>query len=99
MSRSGESIAADDGLGAALRRFPGQRRQIEDLLRQSESFVGLCADLAAAESALAAVGQLPEAVRAARRAEFQDLVESLGAELGTALRAATVVSISDAKRH
>ena len=90
--------------GATERRppcgaFPARDRQIRQLAQQSESFSGLCADLAAAERALVTIDQLPAAVRAERRTEFQGLVEGLVAEIDDALRTANIVSISDARRH
>jgi hypothetical protein len=90
---------ADDGRNSALRRFPGQGGLIEQLLRQSESFSGLCADLAAAERALIAAEEMPIGVRDERRHEFAALVEGLVQEVEDALEAAKVVSIGNARRH
>ncbi|MCA1371368.1 hypothetical protein I6F15_29095 [Bradyrhizobium sp. BRP14] len=75
----------EHGLAAALRRFPARSLQIRELSIRDESFRGMCEDFAAAENALAHVGQLPTHVREERRAEFESLVESLAAEIEQAL--------------
>jgi hypothetical protein len=91
--------AANQGLAAAARRFPGEGRQIEQLMERSESFRGLCADLDAAEHALATVDTLPIPLRAERRAEFEALAGDLANEIGEWLRAGNVVSINDLKQR
>ena len=70
---------------------------IEKELTRSESFRGLCDDLAEAERALAATDQMPEALRRDRRAECQEWVESLTNEIECALLKAKVVPIGQAK--
>ncbi|MCA1409207.1 hypothetical protein I6F26_31480 [Ensifer sp. IC3342] len=84
--RSGGSDK-EQGLAAALRRFPARSLQIKELSIRDESFRGMCEDFAAAENALAHTDQLPLHVRAERRAEFESLVESLAAEIEQALGA------------
>jgi hypothetical protein len=70
---------------------------IEELMIRSESFRGLCDDLAEAERALAATDEMPEALRRDRRAECQEWVESLTNEIDRALRLAKVVYLAGAK--
>jgi hypothetical protein len=82
------SAGDEEGLGAALRRFPARSLQIKELSIRDESFRGMCEDFAAAENALAHADQLPLHVREERRAEFKSLVESLAAEIDQALGAA-----------
>lgn len=86
------------GQWAATRRFPSEAKVIEELMIRSESFRGLCDDLAEAERALAATDQMPEALRRHRRAECQEWVESLTNEIERALGRAKVVPITGAKR-
>ena len=64
---------------------------------RSESFRGLCDDLAEAERALAATDEMPEALRRDRRAECLEWVESLTNEIERVLRRAKVVYIAGAK--
>jgi hypothetical protein len=45
----------------------------------------MCEELAEAELALSKVDRVASAVREARRAEWQDLIDRLVAEVGTAL--------------
>jgi hypothetical protein len=81
------------GLASALRRFPTHSAQIVSQIARSETFRGLCDDLAIAEKALLSVDQLPDAVREARRIEFNELVDSLASELERALSQIKVVSL------
>jgi len=91
-TRSGD-IFGSDGPKAAIRRFPDHLRLIRELLADDENFRGMCDDLAAAEQALARADQLPEAVRAERRAEYRDLIEDLATEIEKTLRRAKVIPI------
>jgi hypothetical protein len=90
--RTGD-IFGGDGPKAAIRRFPDRRQLIRELLAADENFRGMCDDIAAAEQALAAVDQLPKAVQAERRAEYQDLIEDLATEIEKTLRGAKVIPI------
>ena len=64
---------------------------------RSESFRGLCDDLAEAERALTATDEMPEALRRDRRAECLEWVESLTNEIELVLRRAKVVYMAAAK--
>ena len=70
---------------AATRRFPDFELPIKRLIETDENFRDICEELAEAESALAAADKLPAALRAARRAEWQALVDRLVAEVEAAL--------------
>jgi len=85
------------GQWAATRRFSSEAKLIEELIIRSESFRGLCEDLAEAERALAATAEMPEALRRDRRAECQEWVESLTNEIEQALRRDKVVHIERAR--
>jgi hypothetical protein len=87
------------GQWAATRRFPSETKLIEELMFRSESFRGLCDDLAEAERALAATDEMPEALRRDRRAECQEWVESLTDEIERALGTAKVVHVAGAKHQ
>jgi len=52
---------------------------------RSESFRDICEELADAELALSKVDQAPPALREARRAEWQELIDRLVAEVGAAV--------------
>jgi hypothetical protein len=58
---------------------------IRRLIEMDESFRDICEELADAELALAQVDNLPIAVREARRAEWQELVDRLAGELHAAI--------------
>ncbi|PTM97344.1 hypothetical protein [Mycoplana dimorpha] len=90
---SGFDPGGSAGLASALRRFPTQSAEIQNLIGRNETFRGLCDDLAAAEQALLSVDQLPDAVRESRRIEFENLVDSLAGELEHALSQIKVVSL------
>jgi hypothetical protein len=77
----------DQGVLAAVRRFPGRRRAIETLAASDESFQSICVDLADAEAALAGWQASTAAVREARCAEYRGLVEDLAREVEAALAA------------
>ncbi|NRP17317.1 hypothetical protein LPJGGPFB_00536 [Ensifer adhaerens] len=71
----------NDGLQAALRRFPDKPLRIRQLMLGSESFRGLCEDLALAEGALEKIDTFEADVREERRREFEELIVSLADEL------------------
>lgn len=75
----------EDGLAAALRRFPESALRIRQLMIGNETFRELCGDLAAAERALATVEHLPAHVRQERRDEFSELAEGLANEIAKAI--------------
>jgi len=74
------------GLAAALRRYPQLELAIRRVFDAEEGFRDICEELCEAELALAKVEDLPAAMREARRAEWQELVDRLGRELETAIR-------------
>jgi hypothetical protein len=76
----------DEGLLAAVRRFPERQTAIETLAGRNEDFRSLCVDLADAETALAGWQASTAAVREARCAEYRSLVEDLAREVEAALR-------------
>ncbi|MNL54054.1 hypothetical protein D3C87_1773500 [compost metagenome] len=86
MNKSFRDVEEMRGLAAATRRFPMQSLEIRRLLLRDENFRGICADLAAVEDALASVDRLPPHLRDERRAEFEDMVESLASEIEQSLR-------------
>ncbi len=77
----------DEGVLAAVRRFPEWQRAIETLAGRDENFRSLCVDLADAEAALVGWQASTAAVREARCAEYRDLVEDLAREVEAALEA------------
>ena len=89
-TKSGE-VVESAGAYTALRLFPEKRVLVKQLLTWDESFRAMCDDLAAAESALGAVDRLPEHIRSGRRAEYQELVQSLVSEIEVTLRRAKIV--------
>jgi hypothetical protein len=80
-----------EAFSAALRRFPQFELAIRRLMARSEAFCDMCEELAEAELALSKVDRVPLALREARRAEWQDLIERLVAEVGAALHDKDVV--------
>lgn len=74
------------GLEAATRRFPMRSLEIRRRVLEDETFRGICADLAAAESALASVDRLPAHLREERRTEFEGMIESLALEIKQSLK-------------
>lgn len=82
---SGQAIKRA-ALAAALRRYPQFELAIRRLFDAEEGFRDICEELSDAELALSKVEDLPVATRAARRAEWQELVERLARELETAVR-------------
>jgi hypothetical protein len=93
MTAKGEHIPKGIGLSAATRRFPAHSFEIEQMTTSDESFRSLCDDLAAAESALQGIDQLPVALRAERRIECQSWIESLTKEIEGALRRKKVIAL------
>ncbi|HWK67030.1 MAG TPA: hypothetical protein VNS34_19050 [Rhizobiaceae bacterium] len=73
-------------LSAAVRRFPDFELTIRRMIEKDRTFRDICEELAEAEAALSRVAQLPPPIRAARRAEWEDLVGRLVREIEAALR-------------
>ena len=82
-----ETHGMDEGVLAAVRRFPARRQAIETLAASDERFRSVCVDLADAEAALAGWQVSTATVREARCTEYRSLVEDLARELETALAA------------
>jgi hypothetical protein len=87
----------DEGLVAAVRRFPDRRRAVEALAAADESFREICADFAEAQAALRRWRASASLARDRRCAEYEELVESLADEIATYLDAARA-GPSDATR-
>jgi hypothetical protein len=79
-------------VSAAVRRFPQFELAIHRLMERCEAFREMCEELAEAELALSRVDMVPSALREARRAEWQELVDRLVAEVGAALQDKDVVT-------
>ena len=75
----------DRRLLAAIAHFPDRGHAVEELARQDEEFLLLCADLAEAEAALGRWARSDTPVREARCAEYRDLVRDLAVEVEAAL--------------
>ena len=75
----------EDGLAAALRRFPESAFRIRQLMLGNEAFKELCSDLAAAERALEDARHLPVNIREKRRDEFAEMADSLAKEIAEVL--------------
>jgi hypothetical protein len=75
----------DEGLLAAVQRFPDRQRALEALAGRDDSFRGLCFDFAAAQLALRRWRESASAVRERRCAEYEELVGSLAAEIASNL--------------
>ena len=88
----------DDGVAAAVRRFPTRQQAIEELARRDESFRSLCVDYAEIEAALRIWAEASPPLRERRRAEYQELYDDLTIEIEGALDAATVVPLAGADR-
>lgn len=78
---AGQQKAEPRGYQAAARRFPGREQAISKLMDQSDQFAEICEELADAESALANLGDLPQAVQRERNAEWDELITRLVSEL------------------
>lgn len=70
----------------ATRRFPSFELTVKRLVETDETFLDICDELADAEAALCAVDDIPVPMQSARRAEWQDLIDRLVAEISRALR-------------
>lgn len=81
-------------MSAALRRFPDLELTIRQLIAADQNFRDMCDELAEAETALSRVDQLPLHIRAARKAEWEDLVERLAREVDAALQERQTVARS-----
>ena len=92
MTTEDRPAARQRAISAAVRRFPRFELAIHRLMDRSESFRDMCEELAEAELALSRVDQFPPAVREARRAEWQELVDRLVGEVGDVL-------VTDAARN
>jgi hypothetical protein len=86
MATRNGSTGREQAFSAAVRRFPHAEFAIRRLMNRSEAFCDMCEDLAEAEWALSNVPATPPAIREARKVEWQELVDRLVAEVGTALR-------------
>jgi hypothetical protein len=93
MSVKGDQGSRDSGLSAAVRRFPAHSLEIERMTTSDEDFRSLCDDLGAAEAALLAIDQLPQALRGERRSECKSWIESLTDEIEDALRRKKVITL------
>ena len=80
-----QPASKQEAFAAATRRFPHFALPIRRLIETDESFRDICEELADAELALAAVPNAPAALRAARLAEWQELIDRLVVELETAI--------------
>ena len=70
-----------DGVLAAIRRFPNRRSAIEALALQNENFRDMCEELALAELSLATVDQLDARIRNERRLEWLSCIRRLLKEM------------------
>jgi hypothetical protein len=85
MAQESGSTDKREGFSAALRRFPQFELAIRRLMGRSEAFCDMCEELAEAELALSTVGKVAPALREARKAEWQELIDRLVAEVEAAL--------------
>jgi hypothetical protein len=81
------------GEDAALRRFPAERRTIEELIVRDGDFCDMCEALAEAESALLATEGLPLNVRETRTAEWTASIDRLVGEIARAISESNVIRI------
>ena len=86
MAPRGEPTGIGQAFAAAARWFPRSEFAIRKLMSHSEAFRDMCEELAEAERALENVSGIPLYLREARRAEWQELIDGLVAEIGEALR-------------
>lgn len=82
---SNERSTKQRAFAAATRQFPGFELSIKRLIETDENFLEICDELAEALLALAAVDRVPASLQTARRAEWQELVDRLIAEVSAAL--------------
>src|SRR5690242_7096771 len=73
-------------LSAAVRRFPELELPIRRMMEADRTFREMCEELAEAEAVLSRVDRLPEPIRSARSAEWQDLVGRLAREVQSAVQ-------------
>jgi hypothetical protein len=78
-------VGKERGFAAAMRRFPESEFAIRKMMANSEAFCDMCEELADADFALARVVEAPPDIREARRAEWEELVEVLSAEVKAAI--------------
>jgi hypothetical protein len=84
-------------VSAAVRRFPQHELAAHQLADRDESFRDMCEELAEAELALARVDEAPAALRAARKAEWQEIVGRLAKEIEAVLQERTAFAKSRSK--
>jgi hypothetical protein len=89
----------DDGLQAAIRRFPALRLAIEARTVRDEEFRLLCNDLAEAEAAISLWNGSTSPHRAKRISEYSDLADGLAAELKAALDGDSIVPFTRVRRR
>lgn len=83
---------------AAVRRFPDRAERVVWLAGQSEPFLDMCEELAAAEEALAGLDLRPLPDADARRDECQGWIDRLTAEMSAAMRGASVLPLPVRRR-
>lgn len=88
---SGSGAAKKEAISAALRRFPRHELAIHRLMARSETFCDMCEELAEAEVALSKINQTVPALREARKAEWQELIDLLIKEVGAAIEDKDIV--------
>lgn len=88
MAANGEPHRREQAYSAAVRRFPHAEFAIRKLMTRSEAFRDICEELLEAEIALSNVPDTPLELHEARRAEWEEFVDRLIAEVGAALREA-----------
>ena len=75
----------DEGVDAAVRRFPARQAAIEALAARDEEFRSLCADFAEAEVSLRRWEKAPSPVQEKLCSEYRQLVQDLADEIEVAL--------------
>lgn len=90
MAAKGGPTGIGQAFAAASRRFPRSEFAIRKLMSHNEAFRDMCDELAEAELALENVSGIPLYLREARRAEWQELIDRLVAEIGEALHESQV---------
>ncbi len=81
-----ERTSKHEAFTAATGRFPNFELSIKRLLETDENFRDICEELAEAEYALSRVETMPDALRVARRAEWQELIDRLIDEVEAVIR-------------
>jgi len=84
----------DQGITAAIRRFPARRQAIEERAARDEEFLSLCADLAEAEAALHLWEIRADPRRNQRCAEYRILADDLANEIEEALDTAAIIPLA-----